>query len=173
MLTTTILSEVQDYAISLMEKHDLTGRGWRFTFDNAKSRFGSCRVHNKTISLSSPLTLLNWEQKRDKVIDTILHEIAHSLVYIRFHYIDKWGNPLPSHGAEWKAICVEIGARPERCFSTSEAEIVKGKFIYKCPNCGREVHYHKLKKRTFACGECCRKYNNSRFSPTYIMARAD
>lgn len=91
---------------SEMEVHGLTASGWVAKLDDAKKRFGVCRIRLREISLSRPLVHLNSEEE---VRDTILHEIAHALAWIR--YRENCG-----HDARWKAICVEIGARPERCF---------------------------------------------------------
>lgn len=91
---------------SEMEAHGLTARGWVAMLDDAKKRFGICRMRAKEISLSRPLVHLNSEEE---VRDTILHEIAHALAWIRHRRNC-------GHDERWKAICVEIGARPERCF---------------------------------------------------------
>ena len=90
-------------AWSLLQRHALAG--WRFQFDHARRRFGSCRLRSKVITLSKPLTLLNGKAE---VRDTLLHEIAHALT------------PGDGHGPRWKAKCVEIGAVPKRCYSESE-----------------------------------------------------
>lgn len=88
-----------------MEKHGLIDLGWKPEFDEAKRRFGVCKPAEKIISISRPLALLNPEVE---VLDTILHEIAHALAW------EKHGNC--GHDDRWKSICVEIGARPDRCY---------------------------------------------------------
>jgi predicted SprT family Zn-dependent metalloprotease len=93
------LYEAQHLARDLMNRHGLPD--WRFQFDHARRRFGSCRIRSRTITLSRPLTLLN---SIDEVRDTILHEIAHALT------------PGNGHGAKWKAACHAIGAAPNRCY---------------------------------------------------------
>lgn len=169
MTSELILSEVQTTAMELMQKHGLIEKDWGFKFDNAGRRFGYCKYTTLTISLSEEMVLLNWEERKEEVIDTILHEIAHALVRVRFGRKDKYGRPIKGHGSEWKAVCVEIGARPIRCYSPENVKIVQGKYIYKCPHCGKEFHYHKRKKCKSACGDCCKKYNNNRFSDKYIL----
>ena len=91
---------------SEMNAHGLVARGWVAKLDDAKKRFGVCRMGPNEISLSRPLIHLNSEEE---VRDTILHEIAHALAWIRHR--ENCG-----HDERWKAICGEIGARPERCF---------------------------------------------------------
>lgn len=85
-------------------KHGLSD--WTGGLDNSRQRFGLCQPGKKHISLSRPLCELNSE---DEVRDTILHEIAHALAWQR--HGEGCG-----HDKRWKAICVEIGARPIACF---------------------------------------------------------
>ena len=79
---------------------------WTGGLDNARRRFGMCNFSKKHISLSRPLCELNDETE---VRDTVLHEIAHALAWQRH-------GKNCGHDKRWKAICVEIGARPEACY---------------------------------------------------------
>jgi hypothetical protein len=97
---------------NLLSVHGLTKKGWQGRFDEAKKRFGVCRIRKKIISLSRPLVLLNPEEE---VRDTILHEIAHALAWERHGEIGH-------HDARWKAICREIGARP---VATYDEEVIQ------------------------------------------------
>lgn len=85
-------------------EHQLTD--WTGGLDNARRRFGVCRLTKKQISISRHLCELNSEAE---VRDTILHEIAHALAWER--HSENCG-----HDKRWKAICIEIGARPVACF---------------------------------------------------------
>lgn len=108
-------------ATSLMEKHGLIELGWKFEFDSAMRRFGVCRYGQKTIGLSRQLVQDNSEEE---VADVILHECSHSLSVL------KWGNRGRGHGLLWKQVCIEIGARPERCYSSSQVvNTAKPKYI--------------------------------------------
>ena len=105
-----------------MAEHGLAG--WTFAFDHARRRFGSCRFREKTITLSRHLTFLNNEEQ---VRDTILHEIAHALC------------PRDGHGQAWKAMCVRIGAKPERCYQAGEVVTPPRRpapWKIGCPRCG-------------------------------------
>lgn len=97
-------------ALDLLEEemgaHGLVDLGWSAKQDDAKQRFGVCRMGPKEISLSRPLCLLNPESE---VRDTILHEIAHALAW-EIHK-ENCG-----HDERWKEICVRIGARPVACY---------------------------------------------------------
>lgn len=130
----------------LMNKHGLTDLGWKFGMDTAKRRFGVCKYRTKSISISIALTRLN---PVEQVTDTILHEIAHALVG-RGH----------GHDAVWKAKCVEIGCKPERCY-TNEVVTPEGNYKAECCKCG---HIHKrLKKprqgKRSSCGVCSKGFN--------------
>lgn len=87
---------------------------WTATLDNARRRFGVCRMSKKQISLSRHLCELNSDAE---VRDTILHEIAHALAWVR--HGENCG-----HDKRWQAICVEIGARPVASF---DDEVVQPK----------------------------------------------
>lgn len=104
----------------LMEKHGVTQHGFKFKWINSSKSFGCCITNNlkkiRTIALSKKLVSLN---EMDEVRNTILHEIAHALDYIRNNY--KWrstetGRSL-DHDSVWKEICLEIGADPEARYS--------------------------------------------------------
>jgi hypothetical protein len=92
-----------------MTNHDLIGEGRKPELDDSRRRFGACKPKEKVISLSRPLIELNFEEE---VRDTILHEIAHALTWER-HRTNC------GHDQRWKDICIEIGARPERCYDDS------------------------------------------------------
>lgn len=127
-------------ALELMKQHGLVG--WRFTFDHAKRRFGCCNYTRQTISLSRTLTLLNPEPE---VRDTILHEIAHALT------------PRAGHGAAWRAMCVRVGARPTRCFTTNQVVTPPRRpaaLQIGCPACGWWHDRHRRSTRKLVCRKC-------------------
>ena len=127
-------------ALDLMKRHGLSG--WQFKFDHARRRFGCCNFTRRTISLSRPLTLLNHEPE---VRDTILHEIAHALT------------PRDGHGAAWKAMCVRLGARPQRCFHSHEVVTPPRRpasLQIGCPSCGWWHDRHRRSTRRLVCRKC-------------------
>jgi len=118
-------------ANKLMDKHGLSKSGWSLNLDNAKKRFGQCRYRIKQISLSKPLILVN---DKDRVKDTILHEIAHALV-----------GSSHGHNSIWKAKCIEVGCAPVRCFTSKNTTLVQGKYKAVCGACGKDHYrYRKL-----------------------------
>ena len=102
------LSDAQTLVDTLMAQH-LDLAWWSFRFDNAKRRFGQCRhrrgIIGGRITLSRVLVELNDEPE---VRDTVLHEIAHALT------------PGACHGWAWKQACILVGARPIRCYLSTE-----------------------------------------------------
>lgn len=133
----------------LLEQHGLWGKGWRFRWDHAKRRAGGCHHGRKVISLSRHYVALNVAGRSDDIVDTILHEIAHALC-----------GPHEGHGAAWKATCVRIGARPQRCYDSATVEMPKGRLVAKCGWCGREYRRHKQVKAGWRC--FCRHCGNER-----------
>lgn len=118
-----------ELAQQLMRKHGLIQRGWILVWDNAKRRFGQCRHHSRILRLSKPLTSLNLEVD---VRDVILHEIAHALV-----------GPRQGHNQVWKNMCVEIGAKPERCYDGQKVNTPDARYIATCGGCGNTYKKHK------------------------------
>lgn len=119
-----VFSYTENLAVSLMKKHGIWEQGWRFRWDNAKRRYGVCRYRSKTIGLSKNLVSLNTVEKTK---DTILHEIAHAIAGHK-----------AGHGWEWKQVCIRIGAKPERCYSSSDTNTPKLKYYAVCGGCGME-----------------------------------
>lgn len=134
------LKAAETLAKALMAKHGLTD--WSFKWTNSKRQFGVCHEggwRGNYIGLSKPITLLNNEHEVNNVI---LHEIAHALV----------GNK-HGHDKVWKAMCIKIGARPERCYSTKDVTQPKMRYVAICGNCGiTHQRARKLKAGTaFSC----------------------
>jgi predicted SprT family Zn-dependent metalloprotease len=144
------IKKAKELALQLMQEHNLTE--WKFDFNRRKSALGLCSYTNKTIYLSHIFTILNDEQT---IKNTILHEIAHALC------------PRGTgHSRRWKEKAEEIGSIPTRV--TTNCISPQYSFIYECKNCGIEIPRNKHTKRT-ACGICCKKLNNGKYSEKYII----
>jgi predicted SprT family Zn-dependent metalloprotease len=152
-------------ALTLIEKHLSDAKfDWQFEFNNAKRTFGQCVYGKKygrpfhMIKLSKPLVALNDEEQ---VRDTILHEIAHALDVEQRGY--------SSHDYKWVSIARSIGCNGNRCYNVNDVEQPKSKYSLICNSCKREVPAYRKPKRKKACGVCCRKYNNSKYSEDYLL----
>lgn len=130
------LADAEKLAYELMGQHKLFSNGWGFKFDNARVRFGLCAWSKKTISLSRHLTELNDEEQ---VRDTILHEIAHALAPKR-----------AGHNRQWVYQCLQVGAKPQRCYSDTAVKTPERVVVGTCPNCERTVERFKRMKMRVA-----------------------
>ncbi len=136
-------------------------KGWRFQWNHKSKRaIGLCSGKKKLIYLSTYyLDVL----PKLKLIDTILHEIAHA--------IDCEIRGDSYHDSVWKKIAITVGAKPVA--TTDVKEYSKGdayqlylkKHRYKlvCPNCGRCSYRHRKPKTAISCGDCNPKFYDERF----------
>jgi predicted SprT family Zn-dependent metalloprotease len=130
---------------NLMDVHGLAG--WSFKWDRAKARIGQCDHKRKRITLSRPIAEL-WGPAGMR--DTALHEIAHALA-----------GKEHGHDSTWKAICLRIGAVPERCADVADdAPLPPARYTGTCPN----GHTHRRERLTpkalrATCGLCTRRYD--------------
>lgn len=130
----------------LSKKHNCT---YKLEFNNKKTTLGFCNYTKKTISISVPYLKNNPKRL---VRNTILHEIAHALTD-------------SGHDRKWRLKCKEIGwFNPSRL--NYEAS-VPGKWVATCPKCGYIITRHR--KTKIACGKCCDKYNEGKFSSFFLM----
>lgn len=137
-------------ANQLMNQHGISQKGWKFSFDNARRRFGCCSYRKKQISLSKHLTLLNSESE---VKNVILHEIAHALT--RGHH----------HDHIWRAKAIEIGCTGDRCYDSKHVKTPESKYLAYCNTCGTTHKRNRLTSNTFSCGVC----SGSTFNPKFLI----
>jgi predicted SprT family Zn-dependent metalloprotease len=131
-----------DYAAimarEMMDQHGL--QHWQFGFDRAKRRLGVCSYAKRRIGLSLPFVLYN---EVAAIRETILHEIAHALA-----------GPLAGHGPVWRAVCLRIGAKPQRCCDADSVSLPQGKYSATCGGCNKTFHKHRKVKRQYHCIAC-------------------
>ena len=150
------LEKARNIALRLMRQLGLSD--YTFTWDRAVRRFGCHNGRLKTLSLSRPMT--EHENNEKRVINTILHEIAHALDYRKRGY--------SNHDSEWKRMAKSIGCSGERCSSGSGVDKSQFmKWVATCPSCEREVYYARKTKVDKACGSCCKKHNNNKYTSKY------
>lgn len=131
--------DARELADRLMARHGL--RGWQFDFDHARRRLGSCNYQRRRITLSHHLVALNDDEQ---IRDTLLHEIAHALTE---------GD---GHGARWRATCLRIGARPERCAQEGDVVLPAAPHALVCDACGQRYPRFRRAAGTYLCGRCAR-----------------
>lgn len=81
---------------------------WRFTYDNSRTRAGSCCYSTKTLSFARGLVQRATPHEQR---NTILHEISHALAGRRHH-----------HGRVWQSIALRIGSDGRRCHDLTLAD---------------------------------------------------
>ena len=126
------LDNIEEYALKLMSRH--LKSSWKFQWsDRMTSSFGFCYM-NKRIQLSTKYTKLNLKFFHI-VKDIILHEIAHAI------QVERQG--ILTHNAEWKNICIDIGAKPESRFSIYDITCPSKKYALRNAVTGKVYEYHK------------------------------
>jgi len=136
-------------ALELMQKHELTTKGWKFEFDNGKRRLGCCKYRVKTISFSKhylPLVVI------EEFTDTMLHEIAHALV-----------GSGHGHDMIWQRKAIEIGCNGKRLYQGDKK--VEGKYVAVCHKCGTINYQHRKSNKNYSCGKC----SGGRFNPEFLL----
>lgn len=119
-------SEAETLAHDLMDQFALDD--WTFVWMRSKVTFGQCRRRIfgpnpvQEIRLSKPLTALN---ALEQVSDTLRHEIAHAIAPLN-----------AGHGPQWKAACHLTGARPTRCYNSTDVELPPARWSFRCDACG-------------------------------------
>jgi predicted SprT family Zn-dependent metalloprotease len=156
--------EAEILALDRMEEHGLFDELWHFDFEHCKRTLGRCHYTPKKITLSKWYVEFNNESE---VEDTILHEIAHALSYIRH------GSKGIGHGGIWKGICREIGAIPKSC---SKGNLVKPKDHYKyIDDCACGITYKRHRKsdfRIYRCPKCKQPLFNRQEKSEWLSASA-
>ena len=150
------VTEAQRLLREQLDKHELyhveAKMNGRLT--SAFGRYRYNRLYNyRVVELSIPLVKINDEER---VMKTILHEIAHALTE---------GH---EHDSVWQAKCLEIGGDGKRCYSRHDTNTIERKrTLYQayCPEHGnRGITYRRTDK---ACGICCKKYKGGRYSERF------
>ena len=132
------LREVEQIAQQELQKHGL--HDWTFGWAQTRRRLGVCKFRAKRIEIAEYYAAQN---SREKVLDTLMHEIAHALA-----------GPKAGHGPKWKAIAVQLGARPAAYDSEEDTIVLPGDWQSTCDGCGKT--YHRYKRPQSLTGYRCR-----------------
>jgi predicted SprT family Zn-dependent metalloprotease len=126
-----------------------------------KTAAGRADYRQKLISLNPRLV-----EHPDEIDRTLRHELAHFLAQFR-----AGRRRISPHGPEWQQACRDLGIAGERrCHALPfPAKRHTPRFIYRCPNCGRDFPRVRKIKRTVACLACCRGYNRGEFDVRFRL----
>ncbi len=125
------LTKLQGMAIQLLFKYKLNG--WDFQLTDTGRRLGCCKYDKFRIEISRYHAEHSPEEK---VIDTLLHEIAHALV-----------GPGHGHDNTWKVVAMRLGATPRACDDSIETVQKPGDWQAKCSCCQRVWNKYRRPKR--------------------------
>ncbi len=104
----------------------------------------------------------------DQMWRTLKHELAHLVAY------ERCGRKrIETHGPEWQQACAELGIAGETEFHTLplKRRHVTRAYAYFCPNCNYEIKRVRPIRRTVACYDCCRKFNDGAYHPRFRLIR--
>ena len=132
------LRELEAIAEREFLKHGL--HDWSFGWAKTKRRQGACKYQSKRIEIAEYYASHN---PPEKVLDTLLHEIAHALA-----------GPKARHGPVWKAVAKKLGATPRACDTCDETVVMPGDWQATCEACNKT--YHKYKRPQRLTGYRCR-----------------
>ena len=137
------LNLVKILADKLLDEHGLIEKGWRFSFDRAKRRAGSCKFSKKEITIAKAYA---EQQEVMEIKNTILHEIAHALVGSQH-----------GHSQIWRKKAKEIGCDASRCH---HIVFSKPKYVLTCYNRCFEVSRYRV-NQSFMQSKICSKCNSN------------
>ncbi len=109
----------ENLARLLMDEHGLTE--WTFKVNKSSSSAAICKDEQRRIELSQYCL---DESDDDEIRDSILHEIAHALLFMQCVEetkgdeelaVHRYYKTMKPHGPEWQAMATSVGARPEMC----------------------------------------------------------
>ena len=134
-------------------------KGWRFRYDNAIRRAGSCSHYRKMITMSRHYVKLNGSNDVE-IYNTILHEVAHALA--------------PSeegHGRIWKRIFNNLLHKWEQPINTSrcydgKVKMPESRYHIKCKGCGYKWKRNRMSRRRkqwLVTGATCRTCKSGPF----------
>ena len=145
------LKEAERLAKREMRKHKLN-KVYEFRFINDPLTFGECMGKPEYyIALSRPLVKLN---RKDIVLDTIKHEIAHALDFMKRGF--------SVHDRKWKRIAEEVGCNPPFRATCADDNITvpHSPYVMVCQKCGYcEPRYRKPSKIPRCPRKKCRSKN--------------
>jgi len=141
--TDSLSKEIEAIALELMDKY-MVSKAWRFEWNRATSMYGQCIYSKKKITLSYDLNILG-NRERKMIVNTILHEIAHTIV-------DSGHN----HDNVWRQMAIKIGCDGLRIHTDVKIE---KRYLVHCKTCNHT--YQKSNKPTTprSCSKCSNKFD--------------
>lgn len=125
------------------------------TFDLRGRSAGQCRVDAQGMATIRYNAALLVRHEPDFLAQTVPHEVAHYLAYLRF------GRRIRPHGPEWQQIMHALGADPQRCHDFDISGLTARRLRrhpYHC-RCGEHAltsirHHRILRGARYVCRTC-------------------
>lgn len=160
------IQEAKVLGFQLLKKHGLDG-DFHFLLNQNVTRCGVCKTEmgpdGKIVRKNGILgriflsTRFIQHNSLAQVTDVILHEIAHGICRVRHGVIKGLDGKKESHGAAWKKIALEVGAKPRSC---AEGVYIPAFYQLICtnPTCKlrNKKQYETNKSGDWPC-KCCKK----------------
>lgn len=120
---------------------------------------GRALLQTNTVEINPKISQYGVEE----VWTTVRHELAHLMAWQRSRE--------SGHGSAWKKACADLGIPGES--TTHDLPLPRRtqrkNWRYKCPHCPYTFDRARRAKPKSACGHCCKKFNNGKFSNRYLL----
>ena len=156
------MRDLIEYACKAMDMLDSIGVRYGNIIDftvntTAKKRWGQCRKVPGGYEININAVLLDERNSEDGLMNTILHELAHSV------------DGCMNHGANWKAVAnkifIDLGYNIKRTDSAEDKGVIEStrkieyKYQFRCKGCGKIVGRCRASRFTYnyqcyRCGYC-------------------
>jgi len=132
---------LKNEAIVLLDFWNLSE--WEFRLGTRCRSLGVCKMREKLIEVQEFHAI---HDSAEDVLDTLKHEIAHALAWIRY------GTSIAVHGREWQELAKLVGCSPAGCETTAASishRLAKqpGKYTATCGGCGQTFNWYRKPKR--------------------------
>lgn len=137
---------------------NLGNRDWKFGgWIHGDRTLGRVLYRTKEICLNKGLYIANLKKNPTKLVDTMLHEIAHAI-----HHELLCGH---DHGEDWKRIAKQIGCDGKEKYDYYAINHPATKYQLVCNNCDRTTNVARKPTLTHSCGKCA----PGKFDERYIL----
>ena len=161
----TIKQLVQDKVKSLIQQFntDFSGAFFPEVIFTKRGKVAGCVTYTTGVDpvINFNMTLLK-ENLEDFLNQTIPHEVAHFVTWIKYGHQYSTGGKRIIHGSDWKQMMQFFGVKSERChsYNTANSTVRKLKrFTYKCSCQTHEltsIRHNKIQKGKgqYYCNKC-------------------
>ncbi len=104
-----------------------------------------------------------------EVRNTMLHELAHLLAFVR-----AGRRRIKAHGPEWRQACCDLGIPGERAthnLALPSREMAR-QWRYRCPVCEETIERVRKMKRYAGCYRCCKEHNGGYYDKKFRLVES-